>query len=260
MGSVVSSSTKSSISSVVSKITSKIIFNNSSNAPTPIYKAGVASLLANTSHLRILNIGNSTTFGANGTGAQTKPNEYKQAAASMAAFVTRANDDSFFGFSTGGGQNGSRLLADDRIVNSGAVLSSTGCLGGIACRIATAGNSFTFTPNSVCNTFRVYWWYNGSVAVSIQATGGTAFATTLTSGSGTQFGTTDIRYTEVTAASLTAGNAVTVSKTGGAGNFEVIGIEAWDSTTKRMVFTNAGHWGSTSTQWAQSSGAGRLVS
>lgn len=223
----------------------------------PIWSQGVADLLAGISTLRVLNIGDSTTIGINGLGVQTDPNEYKQVATTMGAYFDHSEQDAFFGFSTSGTLAGSRLKADNRVVNGGAVNSSIACLGGLTGRITTAGNYFTFKPDGVCDTFRVYWWYNGAVGVDFTATGGTPYAVTLSSGSGTQFGTTDIRYVDVSAATLTAGNILTITKTSGASNLEIVGIEAWDSTTKRLQLVNCGHFGSRSTNWAVTTGGGR---
>lgn len=208
-----------------------------------------------TATARGLNIGDSTTIGITGAGVGIRPNEYKAVATQLMPTFESAHDDAFFGFSNA---SGNRLTQDNRLTNSGAALSTVGVLGGVACRLAATGNRLTFTPESTCDRFRVYFWYNGSLTYSIQATGGTALTGTLTSGSGTVFGTSTIRYFEVSAATLQAGNSVTITRTGGAGTgLEIMGLEAWDSTKKQVIMCNVGVWGSKSADWIVSDGTGR---
>jgi len=210
------------------------------------WTAAAAAVKGGSADARILCVGDSTTIGINATGNINWPCEYDYVAANLDAKVN-SHKDAFFGFSTA---SGNRVTKDTRIVATGAAIGSIAGLGGFSCQFATAGNNIVFTPAETVDTFRVFWFYNGSVGVSIQATGGTAFAQTLTSGSGTQFGTSGLRYVDVTAAALIPGNAVTISKTGGAGTFHLVGIEARNSTVKQCFVINAGHWGSKTSDWA----------
>lgn len=221
------------------------------NPSLPVWTAAAAAVNGGSADARILCVGDSTTIGINATGNINWPCEYDYVATNLNARVN-SRKDAFFGFSTA---SGNRVTKDTRIVATGAAIGSSATLGGFSCQMATAGNNIVFTPTETVDTFRVFWWFNGSVDISIQATGGTAFTATLGSGTGTQFGTSNLRYVDVTAASLTAGNAVTISKTGGAGTFQLIGIEARNSTIKQCFVINAGHWGSKSADWAASGGS-----
>lgn len=221
------------------------------NPSLPVWTAAAAAVNGGSADARILCVGDSTTIGINATGNTNWPCEYDYVATSLDA-VVNSHKDAFFGFSTA---SGNRVTKDTRIVATGAAIGSTAGLGGFSCQFATAGNNIVFTPTETVDTFRVFWFYNGAVTVSIQATGGTAFAATLNSGSGTQFGTSGLRYVDVTAALLLPGNAVTISKTGGAGTFHCVGIEAKNSTVKQCFVINAGHWGSKTSDWAATNGS-----
>lgn len=215
------------------------------------WKAAAAAVNGGSADARILCVGNSTTIGLNAAGNANWPCEYDYVASTLDAKVN-THKDAFFGFSTA---SGNRITKDTRITNTGGAIGSASTLGGFSCQLATLGNNIVFTPTETVDTFRVFWWYNGALDISIQATGGTAFTATLSSGTGTQFGTSNLRYVDVVAGSLAPGNAVTITKTGGAGTLQIIGIEARNSTTKQVIVINAGHWGSKSADWATAGGS-----
>lgn len=211
------------------------------------WRSGVAAVKAGVRDARVLVIGDSTSIGIDGDGYANWPNEYQHLARELTNKGIPSYENSFFGNSAG---SGTRLGYDPRIVNNGWSTATQLTLGGTFMQADTIGNNFVFTPTSDCDKFRVYYTvYGGSAEAEVTATGGTT--TTIYSANDTN---TDglfssiVYYVDVDAASLGA-NSVTIEYSGGSGNFFVAGIEAWDSSQKRVEFMNAGWWGGTSASW-----------
>ncbi len=205
------------------------------------WRKGVAAVRAGTGNMRLLIVGDSTTIGVNGSGVAQVPNEYQSLAVAITRAGVPAQENSFFGFSAG---SGARTLADTRITRTGWYLDTGhNTLGGNMSVADFTGHTITFTPTNQCDTFRVFYnVYGSSAQITVQATGGaskTIYSNASTNG--TQFNGT-IYYADVSAASL-GNNAVTLTYAAGSGAFYLLGIEAWDSTKKQCIVTNAGWWG-----------------
>ena len=211
---------------------------------TPKWDADLAATKAGTKDTRTLFVGDSTMIGAVGNGTHYRPNETKAFANILAANGTPSNDSAFFG--TSDFTTAKRLYKDLRLTGTFTMYSAA-ALGGFMAQGTSIGQTLTFTPETACDTFRVFYWGNGSSTSTVQATGGTP-VTVANNTAGVAFGTTALRYLDVTAGSLASGNSVTITFVSGS-LVPIAAIEAWDSTQKQVINVNAGHYGSSTPNW-----------
>ncbi len=204
-----------------------------------------AFVKAGTGNARLLFVGDSTMHGSTATGTNQRPNESKNLANLFVANGIKASDDANFG--TSDFTTAKRLYKDLRYSGTFTMYSAS-TLGGFMAQGTAVGQTLTYTPETICDTFRVFFWGTGSSQATVQATGGAASTAASMSTIGQQFGTTALRYIDVQAGSLSAGNSVTVTMASGT-LVAVAAIECWDSTASQVICVNAGHHGSSTPNW-----------
>ncbi len=235
---------------------SAVIAKPAPNPLLPNWNTALAELQSDNQYIRVLNLGDSTALGANGSGDHYRPNEYKSWTNRLVTAGISAHDDAFFG--TSDFTTAKRLYKDLRITGNWTMYSAS-ALGGFMAQSLVVGQTLTFTPETDVDTFRIFWWSGTSGAststMQITGTDGTPLDVTISTG-GTAFGTTSLRYADVTCASLTAGNAVTLEHTAGT-TVSIAAISSWDSTKKQVISYNAGHYGSSTPNWIVTGGTNR---
>lgn len=217
--------------------------------PLARWSTDLAAVVAGTGNARILCMGDSTMHGSTGAGTNQRPNETKALANLFVTNGIKAHDDANFGMSDFSAAK--RLYKDLRYTGT-FTMYSAGTLGGFMAQGTAIGQTLTYTPETVCDTFRVFFWSTGTGAststVIIQATGGTPTSALSMSTIGQAFGTTSLRYIDVSAATLTAGNSVTITMAAGI-LIPLVAVECWDSTASQVIIVNAGHHGSSTPNW-----------
>lgn len=215
---------------------------NLSASRLPALRAAVAKVRAGTGNCRILCCGDSTTRGLQATGDATQ--YQKGYPPKMSAQLSRLGLSSTWQGFFGSSRSASYASLDNRTAVSGgfaSVLDSATIGGGYF--QSTATGTFSFTPTQNCDTFRIWYLTYQTGSFSINLDGGSTLATPSISV------TSSISSTTVTG-SL---GAHTLNMVWVSGTVKILGIEAYDSTTKQVCVINAGSSGTTSTMWNNSS-------
>ena len=113
---------------------------------------------------------------------------------------------------------------------------------------AAATLPVTFAPGIMCDTFRVWYQTNtslGTLHISIDGGAATSQSTA---------GAADWQYRDITT-TLADDHVVSITATGA--TVVLIGIEAWDSSEKRVLVGRAGIPGTLTSNWIVNPGAGR---
>jgi lysophospholipase L1-like esterase len=139
-----------------------------------------------------------------------------------------SHSDGYFGSTLGTGGRDSRL----GLGAGWSTASSIATLAGLAIRNATTTNPLTFTPTGPVDTFEI-WWLGGSVAGTFtwSIDGGSTTSVDATAG-GLQFGRT--------IASAASAGIHTLSLARLSGAAFIAGIDAYDSTQRRVSQVVAG--------------------
>jgi lysophospholipase L1-like esterase len=212
-------------------------------AKLPIWRNKLASVATGTSDARVLFIGDSTTWGAYSANwpANTTSSGWPALMSKMFPSSTPVSNASATTQGLGGG-------ADSRVVLSGAFIN-TNIGGGFGHQTYSVNGtgSLVFTPGDGVS-------YDSFTIYTQGGLGGGTISATATGGSATnivQAYSNTVVKTTVTAASAGTSNAVTLSWVSGT-SVQVLGIEAFNSTVRRVRFANAGISGSATSAWADS--------
>ena len=217
-----------------------------------VARAKVESQIANA---RVVMVGDSTFFGANAAGTVFSQN-LSYWLAYLLNDPTRnfyVNQNSFVGFSTVASP-GNRLGGDPqgRITAGSWGLAPVPTLGGAIAMANAAGAPLVFSPGAAIDTFNVFFnLYPAAgpsdASASLTATGGTPIEAN-------EQGANSLGTATATAASVSASNTLTVNWNGtgggGASQFNIEGIEAFNSQQKSVNIFNAGWYGATSSMMA----------
>jgi hypothetical protein len=211
----------------------------------PHWEACTARIKINAGNCRVLNVGDSTTFGSwslpsdtgdlVGSSYPTRLSQYLNAAS------LPTQRDSFM--NTGAGSE--TVLANDaRVVAGNWTVVNLPTVGGGGISASSSGSPLQFTPTSSVDKFRVWYLTAPSAGVgSLNIDGGTATTLTETGSNG---------FTSITLTATGAGkHTLNASWTSG-GQIFIAGIEAYNSTTSQVEMMNAGWPLSTTGNWVAS--------
>jgi lysophospholipase L1-like esterase len=107
--------------------------------------------------------------------------------------------------------------------------------------------TMTFTPGFTCDSFDVYYFATTTTGTAtVQATGGSS--SNIVAG-GTAFTTAPISKMTVTAGSLSDSNTLVITKTGTTAIY-IFGVEAFNSTARKIRVANAGMASTTCSNWS----------
>lgn len=214
-------------------------FRVSGMAQLSIWRTKLSNVFNGAGDARILFIGDSTTWGAysaaypaNATSSGWPALMSRMMPASLPASNATATPQA-------------AGTTDSRVTLAGAFTQSN-LAAGFAhwCYTVNGAGTLVFTPRDgvIYDSFTIYTQGGqGGGTISATATGGTT--TNIV-----QPYSNNVVKTTVTAGSAGTSNAVTLSWVSGT-SVQVIGIEAFSSTTRRIRFSNAGFSGSTSGVW-----------
>jgi lysophospholipase L1-like esterase len=217
-------------------------FRASGMALLPTWRTKLANVFNGTSDARILFVGDSTTWGAYGANypANTTSSGWPALMSKMLPASLPVSNASATPQAAG--------TADSRVVLSGAFVQSN-LAAGFAhwCYSVNGAGTLVFTPADGVSydSFTIYTQGGqGGGTISATATGGT------TTNIVQAYSNTVVKTT-VKAASAGTSNSVTLSWVSGT-SVQVIGIEAFHSSVRRIRFANAGFSGSTTNVWTDS--------
>lgn len=210
------------------------------SAKMPRLRAALASTREGTANSNILIIGDSTSYGAYPVGSTSRANGWPTKAAQRAFDATGLNAgwQNFFGSSHPGLDP---TTADPRIVVSGAMTfsgSNLNSLGGRAF-MATSAGALAFTPTVNVDTFDIYY----------VAAFGMTFNRNIDGGADTLV-TPPVTNNSIQKATVTTTlGSHTLNLKWNAGNFYVVGVDAYSSATRQVSIWNAAWFGSSTTNW-----------
>ena len=217
------------------------------------WRNALAKVRSGTGRGKILFFGDSTTAGSgagssgnvNMVGAWSKsfPN---QIAKLLAAAGIPTSSNSYLSNQNAAGTGVAYNSYDPRLVEGAGWADGTGFfIAGGTTFVSTGSAALAFTPTSQVDTADVYWYNNNnSGTATVNVNGGATLATL------TATGTQTVTKTTVTATK--ASNTINIVG-GGATQFYVMGVMAYDSTTPAIDFIQAGNYGSTISTWTSNS-------
>lgn len=214
----------------------------------PKWRLALANVLTGTGDAKILFIGDSTTAGLFGDGSDAASAAYRAYPARLVALLNARGIPAAMGLAVPAavGQTDNRWAG-------GTGWTQAGSFGfGLTDWTANApAGALVFTPGAAAgsyDSFDVYYMSApGRGTLTMTATGGTPVVVNLAvAGNG-------ILHSTVVAASAGTSNAVTMTSTGGLS--EIVGVEPFLSTAKKVRVGNAGSGGRTTNQWALPTGA-----
>lgn len=203
------------------------------------YRKAMANLRAGLSDARILFAGDSTQWGFPGGPQQSS-------AAYLVARYKAIGVPAAVGLAVPPSTQNGNINADPRwTVGSGWSLDLNGWAFNSCFKASTGAGPLVYAPGAPSDTadaFDVYYITTGVTAsFTIQATGGSLVTVAPTS---TQIG---VYKATALAASATTTNTLTITPANGT---RIIGVEARNSTVKRLLIGNAGVSSSSTAQWA----------
>jgi lysophospholipase L1-like esterase len=196
---------------------------------------------------KVLLVGDSVWYGYAGTG--TQPTAGRGPALAMAKYLSGLGIPAQVGLSklkeNGGLGNDARwVLGTGWGIAGGLANSSWGGQASGAIAAAGAAGTAVYTPGTTCDSFDIYFLVNANQgSVLATATGGTPTACNGTSG-----GARSIGKVTVTAAARNATNTLTFA-TVTTNPVQIIGVEAFDSTTPTLRIGDGGAIGATAASW-----------
>ena len=218
----------------------------------PHWRVAVGKVQSATKNARVLCVGDSTFFGANASGVVAPQNLTYWLSVLLNKAGIPANQNSFCGFGTGTGY-GNRLTSDPQGRVAAGSFGSAGpslpTLGGCVAQTLSGSAPLVFSPGVLVDTFNVlfdtYPAASGSTA-SLTATGGTPVSVN------SYASATLPLFVTATSPSASPSNSLSILYTGGGsysgGQFNVLGIEAFNSAIKSVNIFNCGWWAAQSGQ------------
>jgi lysophospholipase L1-like esterase len=210
--------------------------------PFPKYHAALALTRQGISNTKICLVGDSTTQGANSTSGLNYPNLL--AIALQNSYGLPTSYWNFFGYSTVGGGIGA--IPGLTIGSSWTQDTTDFSLGGLVYTATTGTNSLSLNPQTVSSvqqpvdTFVVYYRIASGNGVLYEDVDGSNSTTTSTSNATTSVGILNV--------STTLGTHTLNLKWSSGGKVQVIGVEAYNSTSPSVIVDNLGASGSTAYQ------------
>lgn len=209
---------------------------NASPLLLPKFRKALSRQQLGIANAKLALVGDSTTAGYPGVTATTnRPQAYPaQLATLLTAQGIKAGSQSFWGNNQLPGAvpaNDSRVAMTGGWAASGAQVS----IGGPMLTTTTAG-TLSFTPTANCDTFDVYYVANNSV-VAINLDGGTA----------TNTGGGSFAITKATVTGTLAAHTLNLVWT--SGQPFIVGVDAYDSTSKQVSCWNWGRYGAVVSDW-----------
>lgn len=219
----------------------------------PHWRNALAKVRAGTGRGKILFFGDSTTIGSgagssgnvNMVGAWTKsfPNQITK---QLAAVGIADSSNSYLSNQNSAGTGVAYNSYDPRLVEGSGWADGAGFfIAGGTTYVSTGTGTLAFTPTGQTDTADVYWYNNNNAATATVNVNGGATLATLTA-SGTQ------SVTKTTVTFTKGANTINVVG-GGATQFYMMGVMAYDSTTPAIDIIQAGNYGSTVSTWTSNS-------
>lgn len=222
-------------------------------AQLPKWRDAASRVRNGAGRAKVLWAGDSTTTGAGAgaSGNSAMVGAYQNSIQNQVAAILNArglpvSSNSFLSNQSTASAATAYNAYDPRLVEGAGWADAAGFfIAGGTTFVSTGTGVLAFTPVGAVDTFEIYWYNNNNAGTATVNVNGGATLATLT-GSGTQ------TVTKTTVTAVKGVNTLNIVG-GGATQFYIMGVVAYDSTKPAVDFIQAGQFGSLSATWIANS-------